>query len=402
MRPIDFTQRDRLFAGVDLRGEKFVELVQRRLVQVDRLGQIEIVKLAQMVAEHRVYLGQMRRGLKRKTVANALLLGQLDRQQQQGRNDPFLRRFLQVVPAQETDHQLELGEAILGPVALGFADDFLQQLRNVGRILKPDEPVERNDTLLRQQFRELLMPDEELLVLDVTVIEHRRNGGQREVHLMLGLLEVKQAVAPRNFEETIAQMALDHPALSGQAGFLETIDALEIEIVFGRLFAVVFKAANQRRQILRAVVPVQFRHLHNGRGHDRIQPGINREEVLAIVDENLEVIRIGEIETSRHAGENEAERKDIGQRIVLSRLVFPGQVAGQKPGLLDDRLRLAEFTPFHPNLILGKIDNEAPFVDHVDTACRVARPRQAKAEQFGPGRKGLIGGKEKHARFIRL
>jgi hypothetical protein len=49
------------------------------------------------------------------------------------------------------------------------------------------------------------MPDEELFELDVPVVEQQRNRGHGQVQRLHGRLKINEAVAPRNFEEAIAQ-----------------------------------------------------------------------------------------------------------------------------------------------------------------------------------------------------
>ena len=86
-------------------------------------------------------------------------------------------------------------------------------------------------------------------------------------------LEIDEAIAARNFEETIAQAGLDDAAFAGERGFLETFEATEIEFGVG-LFAIVLEARNHLREIGRAFVAVEFGHLHDDRGEDGIEAAI--------------------------------------------------------------------------------------------------------------------------------
>src|SRR6266496_5062747 len=116
-----------------------------------------------MMAERGVHLGFARGRIEDIVVADAFLLRQLNRQEQQWRMDALGRRFLEVVPAQKAKHDPELREAVLRPVAPRFADNLVEHTGKVGRILKAEIFAERHWRALRHSRGEFGMPDKKLL-----------------------------------------------------------------------------------------------------------------------------------------------------------------------------------------------------------------------------------------------
>ena len=98
LRFIHQSQGHPRFAGADLRFEFPVKLLQRLFAQVHRLRQAQAIELVEMMTQRRVDLGFARRRVEQVLIADAFLLRQLDRQQQQRRDDALLRRFLEIVP----------------------------------------------------------------------------------------------------------------------------------------------------------------------------------------------------------------------------------------------------------------------------------------------------------------
>ena len=132
-----------------LRLERLMELVERGLAQVDELGQGQVVELFEVMTQRGVYLGFAGRRVEDVVIPDAFLLRQLDGQQQERRVDAFVRRVLEIVPAQETEHEPKLGKAELGPVAPRFADDLVEHAGNVRCVLESQVFAQRDRACLR-------------------------------------------------------------------------------------------------------------------------------------------------------------------------------------------------------------------------------------------------------------
>ena len=57
LRPVDLVERDARLARLDLRLERFIELVQRGFLQVHELRQVQIVELLEMMPQRRIHFG---------------------------------------------------------------------------------------------------------------------------------------------------------------------------------------------------------------------------------------------------------------------------------------------------------------------------------------------------------
>jgi hypothetical protein len=57
---------------------------------------------------------------------------------------------------------------------------------------------------------------------------------------------------------------------------------------------------------------------------------VETEEIAAMVDEAVEVFGLVEIQTAGETGEDHAEAEDVRDGIMMTELVFPGNVAGQE------------------------------------------------------------------------
>src|ERR1017187_3605556 len=120
--------------------------------------------------------------------------------------DALVLLLLEIVPAQKTQHEPELGEAIFGSVTPGFADDLVQHTGNVGRILKAQILAEGHRRAFSDRGGEFGMPDEKLLQLDVAIIQQHRDGRDCEVQRMESWFEIKEAVAARDLKQPVAQV----------------------------------------------------------------------------------------------------------------------------------------------------------------------------------------------------
>ncbi len=68
---IDLIERNSRLARLNLRFEQLMKVLERRFPEVNGLRQIQIVKLLQIVAQCRIYLGFTRRWVEDVVVANA-------------------------------------------------------------------------------------------------------------------------------------------------------------------------------------------------------------------------------------------------------------------------------------------------------------------------------------------
>src|SRR5688572_20401676 len=281
----------------------------------------------------RVDFGCARRGLEDVIVTHTLLLRQFHWQKQERRVYTLFRDFLEIVPAKKAEDEAQLSEAVLGAVAPSFADYFVQDTRNIQCILKSKVLAERQWRGLSNRSGKSRVPDAELLQLDIPVVQHERHRGLGKIQSLKCRLEVEEPIAPRDLEEAVAQMRLDHPALACQTRFPKTFDAVEIEI--GCLFAIVFKPRDDLPEILRAPVSIQLRHLYNHRREHRVQAPVYGEQIRAICRKHFELAGIREIETAGQACQQKPQRKDIHELVVMPDGMLPGAVARQKHGFRD-------------------------------------------------------------------
>ena len=191
---IHLVQRHAGFAGVNLRLERVEKLVQRGFLEIDELGEIEIIKFLEMMPQGGVHLGLGGDGIEHVIIAHAFFLGEFHREQEQRGMDAFVFILLEIVPAEETQDEAQLGEAIFRAVVAGFTDDFIQHAGNVGRIFEAEIFAERHGPTGGNGGGEFGMPQEKLLQLDVPVIQQDRHGGDREIQGVERGLEINQPV----------------------------------------------------------------------------------------------------------------------------------------------------------------------------------------------------------------
>ncbi|MCY1213485.1 hypothetical protein D9M72_252670 [compost metagenome] len=292
------------FALRDLRRQLGVELFERGLAQVHRLGQRDAVELAQVVAQRGVHLRLAGRGFEQVLVAHAFLARQLHRQHQQRRGDAlgaFGLALLEVVPAQEGDHQRQLREAVLGPVAPRLLQDAVERAGQVGLVFEAQPARERHGVAAGDVGGKAAVPHAQLVGADAVEVDHQRHAGDGEVHMRLRRLEVQQAVAPRQVEQAVAQVQLDRLAALACA-VAGGRDAVQAEV--DRLVSVGLEAADDRGQVARALVAVERGHLEDHGGHHRVQPAVQLEQVAAVRGKAGQVVAVGEVEPARQAGQH--------------------------------------------------------------------------------------------------
>ena len=112
----------------------------------------------------------------------------------------------------------------------------------------------------------------------------------------------------------------------------ESRDAGQIDVEVDLLVPVVLQVVQQGPQVLDAAMPVDLRHAGNRLRQDRVQPGVQREQVPPMGDEALQVLGVGEVQAASQAGQDHPQAEDVGQRVVMADLVLPGYVAGQVDG----------------------------------------------------------------------
>src|SRR5689334_248875 len=91
-----------------------------------------------MMSQRGIYFGFAGRGIEKVIVANAFLLREFDREKKQRRMNAFVGRFLEIVPAQETEHEPKLRKTKFGTVATRFTDDLVEHAGNVGCVFEPE------------------------------------------------------------------------------------------------------------------------------------------------------------------------------------------------------------------------------------------------------------------------
>ena len=208
-RLVDLLDGDGRLARLHLAGNVRVQLVERRLRQIDGLRQIDRVKLLQVEAQHRIDLRLRADRLQRVDVAHALGLRQAHRQQHQRRIEALRRLLLQVRPAQKADHQPQLGEAVLGLIAAGLVANLVELAGQVQRLLEAQILVERDLAARGDRVLEVVAPGQDLLGTDVLHVERQRHRRPGEIHRLRRGAEVQQAIAPRNLEEPLLQAGQD-------------------------------------------------------------------------------------------------------------------------------------------------------------------------------------------------
>src|SRR5688572_4300347 len=181
LRPIDEIERDARFRRVNLSFQRLIKLLERRLLDLHGFRQVEVVQFPEMMPQGRVHFCFSGGGLENVTVAYALFLRQLHRQEQERRMDALFGELLEIVPSQKTEHQAKLRKAIFRAVAPRFADHLVQDARNVRRILESKVFAEGHRRGFSNRSRECRVPDEELFELDVPIVQHKRHGGLGEV-----------------------------------------------------------------------------------------------------------------------------------------------------------------------------------------------------------------------------
>ncbi len=103
----------------------------------------------------------------------------------------------------------------------------------------------------------------------------------------------------------------------------------QVQVDVGFLVAVVAQSLEQRADVLRPVVAAQRRHAHDRLDHNRVQVGVDGEQIPAVVGEQLDVVAVVQVEAARDRRENHAEAEHVGQRVVAAQGMFPTDVPGQ-------------------------------------------------------------------------
>jgi hypothetical protein len=359
------SKRHARFAGADLRFEFAVKLLQRDVAQIHRFRQPQAIQLVEMMTQGRIHLSFARRRFQHVLIAHAFLLRQFDREQQQRRDDPLLRRFLEIVPMQEHRHEPELGKAVLGPVAPGVGDQFVESAREIGLIFETQPPSQAQGLALDHLGGKRRMPDEELLQPNARQIHHHGHAGNSEIQRGLRGFEIEKPVAAGDFKQPVAQMRLHelpspHEASVGEARQLRDIDVRH-------LLAVTLQAANERWQVRGAPMAVQFRHLHDDGGHHRMQPCVHSKKIGPMRYENPEVITVRKIKAQRQTGEHLSQREDIRGSVVMPHRFLPSAIADHVGGMLEFgfAVRDVEIRIFGAAFIVGR---HLRVADHMECA----------------------------------
>ena len=110
---------------------------------------------------------------------------------------------------------------IFRAIAPRLADDLVQHAGDVGGVLEAKVFAERQRGALGDGGGQSRMPDEELLQLDVAIIQQERHRSHGEIEGLERGPEIDEPVAPGDFEQAVAEVRLDQPPSSGEAGFFE-------------------------------------------------------------------------------------------------------------------------------------------------------------------------------------
>ncbi len=331
---LDQPQLDSGLGAPDLGQDVGMQLSQRGLAQVHRFGQPDVVQLAQVMAQHRVELRVAVLALDHVLVAHTFAFDQLDRQPQQRRQDALVRRLLQVVPAQEGDHQAQVAEAIFGTVAAGVRDQPVQRRGQVGLVIEAQPLLQRHRTAGGHVVRERTAPCADVLGPDALDLQHQRHAGHGEVDVGGRGPEIQQAVAPGQVEQAVAQVG-EHRRAARRRSAGPGEGALHVQPQ--RLLAPGTQPRGQRGHIGGPVMPVDFRHLHDDRGHDGVQPVAQQEQVAAMGDEAAQVVFVRKVQPAGQARQRHAEQKEIADLVMVAELQLPARRPGQVDRPYDRR-----------------------------------------------------------------
>ena len=154
----------------------------------------------------------------------------------------------------------------------------------------------------------------------------------REVDGLHRGVEVEQAVPLGNLEEPLAELAQHHVLLGSVVLLHETRHAGQIHLEVDLLVPVVLQIVLQGPKVLDATMSVDLRHAGNRLREDRVQAGVQREQISPIGDEAIQVIGFGKVQAASKAGQNHPQAENVGQRVVMADLVLPRYVAGKVDG----------------------------------------------------------------------
>ena len=353
--------------GADLRGQVGVDRLDRDLVQVHAVRQLDVVQLAQVMAQRRIELGLAVLALDQVLVAHALLAHQFDRQPQQGRDEAMFGVFLEVVPAQEGDHQAQVAETEFGAIAAGFLGDAVQRRGQVGLVVEAQPAVQADRFAADHLGGEFAAPGAQLLGPDAAQLQHDRHAGDGQVDAGLGRAELQQAIAPRQVEQAVAQVRQHRDAARTTA---LRAGEYPFHVQSGRLVAIGLQAPHQPGQIGGAVVPVQGGHLDDDRGQHRVQARVDAEQVLAVRGEPVEVGGVVEIQAAGQAGEHLAELEDVADLVVVADRQLPAAIARQVHRALDRLRRIVLGVQVLGGAALRRVLGDAQLADDVEGRTR--------------------------------
>ncbi len=331
-RPVDLVEGNGRLAGRDLPSQVVEKLVQAGRRQVEHLGQVDVVKLLELVADDRVDLGLRGNRFQRIGVADAFFLLQLHGQEDQRGIEPLDRLLLEVRPVEEADHQPQLPEAEFGLVPPRLGHDAIEhagQIQGLGEVqvlVQGDRPAADHGGV------QTIVPDEDLFRPDAGDVERQGDRGVREVDGLHRGAEVQQPVPLGNLEQPLAEFAQHHVLLGAVVLLDESGDAGQVHLEIDLLVAVVLQIVQQGPKVLDAAMAVDLRHAGNRLGQDGVQPRVQREQVAAMGDEALQVLGVGKVQAAGQAGQNHSQAEDVGQGIVMAELLLPGDVAGKVDG----------------------------------------------------------------------
>ena len=170
---VDFRDRDGRFALLNLGCQELVKRFERSGRKVQRLGQRNIVKLFEIIAQHGIDFGVRRERLEGIGIADAFFLHELNWQENQRRIKTLRRLLLQVRPAQKAQHQPQLAKAIFCSLSRcgTFTANPIEHAGQIDRFLESKIAIQGKRFAGDYAAMKLVVPGKDLLRPDRIHIE---------------------------------------------------------------------------------------------------------------------------------------------------------------------------------------------------------------------------------------
>ncbi len=236
---------------------------------------------------------------------------------------------------EEADHQPQLPEAELGLVPPRLGHDAVEHAGQIQGLGEVQVLVQRNRPAARQGRVQGVVPDEDLVRPDVRDVERQGDRCVRQVDGLHRGVEVEQPVPLGNLEEPLAELAQHHVLLRSVVLLHEARHAGQVDLEVDLLVAVVLQVVAEGPQVLDAAMPVDLRHAGNRLRQDRMQAGVQREQVPPMGHEAFQVLGFGKVQSAGQTGQDHPQAENVGQRVVMADQMLPGHITGKVDGLGD-------------------------------------------------------------------